>query len=130
MEGAPPEWLLRNRDAKRDPGRAFSTGAFARVLGEAGKQYAIYIHRGRVSQDQKPQYQVDDLPHTARLVLHLPQRNYRYAWVDPKSGQTVSEGVLAQAGETYELQSPEYREDIALRILAGAGKAFLASCQI
>jgi hypothetical protein len=94
-------------------------GASARALGEAGKQYAIYLHRGRVAQDQKPQYQVDNQPHTARLLLHLPQRNYRYTWVDPKTGQAVSQGVFAQVGETQELQSPEYREDIALRILAG-----------
>ncbi len=96
-------------------------GASVRVLAEAGRQYAIYIHRGRVAQNQKPQYQVDEQPHTARLLLHLPQNNYRFAWVDPKSGQTIGEGVFAQVGETQELPSPEYREDIALRIL-GAKK--------
>jgi hypothetical protein len=96
-------------------------GASVRVLAEAGKQYAIYIHRGHVAQDQKPQYQVDEQPHTARLLLRLPQGNYRYAWVDPKSGKTVSEGVFAQVGETWELASPEYREDIALRILKVKG---------
>ncbi len=93
-------------------------GASVRVLAEAGRQYAIYIHRGRLAQDQKPQYQVDEQPHTARLVLQLPQNNYRYAWVDPKSGQTISGGVFTKVGETQELSSPEYREDIALRILA------------
>jgi hypothetical protein len=92
-------------------------GASVRVLAEVGKQYVIYIHRGRVAPDQKPQYSVDGQPHTARLLLHLPQHEYRYAWVDPKSGKTVSEGVFTPTGETQELPSPEYREDIALRIL-------------
>jgi hypothetical protein len=102
-------------------------GASARVLGEAGKQYAIYIHRGRVAQDQKPQYQVDDQLHTVRLLLHLPPRNYQYSWVDPKSGQVVREGVFAQVAATQELQSPAYREDIALRILAGPRRRRLAA---
>jgi len=31
-------------------------GASARVLGEVGKQYAIYFHRGRAEKDQKPQF--------------------------------------------------------------------------
>ena len=92
-------------------------GASARVLGEVGKQYAIYLHRGRVAQDQKPQYPVDEQPHTAQLSLHLPQHEYRYAWVDPKSGKNVSEGNFRAVGEAHDLQSPEYREDIALRIL-------------
>jgi hypothetical protein len=92
-------------------------GASVRVLAEAGKQYAIYLHQGRVAQDQKPQYRVDGQPHTARLLLHLPQHEYRYAWVDPKSGKTVSEGVFTPSGETQALPSPGYREDIALRIL-------------
>lgn len=89
----------------------------SRVLAEAGKQYAIYLHQGRVAQDQKPQYRVDGQPHTARLLLHLPQHEYLYAWVDPKSGKTVSEGVFTPSGETQALPSPGYREDIALRIL-------------
>jgi len=91
-------------------------GASVRVLGEAGKQYAIYIHQGRVAQDKKPQYVVDARPHTARLLLRVPQGSYRYTWVDPKSGKTMGEGVLTRGGETQELPSPEYREDIALRI--------------
>jgi len=69
--------------------------------------------------DQKPQYEVDVQPHTAKVLLLLPQHCYRYAWLDPKSGQTASEGFCAPVGETQELQSPEYREDIALRILEG-----------
>jgi hypothetical protein len=90
------------------------------VLGEAGKQYAIYIHQGRVEKDQKPQYSVDEQPHVARLSLHMPKNEYRYVWVDPKSGQTLSKGSLRPIGETVELQSMEYREDIALRILVAS----------
>ncbi len=94
-------------------------GASIRVLAEEGKQYAIYIHRGRVAKDRKPQYEVDGRAHTAKLLLRLPQHDYRYMWVDPKSGQPVGEGVFTPNGETQELQSPEYREDVALRILDG-----------
>lgn len=92
-------------------------GTSVRVLAEVGKQYAVYIHQGRVAQDHEPQYPVDGQAHTARLLLHLPEHAYRYAWLDPKSGQTVNEGVFTPVAETQALQSPVYREDIALRIL-------------
>jgi len=97
-------------------------GASVRVLAEAGKQYAIYIHQGRVAKDQKPQYEVDAQPHAAKLLLHLPPHSYRYTWLDPKSGQTVGDGVFTAIGEAHELQLPQYREDLALRILSSPEK--------
>ena len=93
-------------------------GASGRVLAEPGKQYLVYIHQGRVAPDQKPQYPVDGQPHKVRLLLNLPPRQYRYAWIDPKTGKTLSESNFTPVGEAQDLQSPEYREDMALRILA------------
>jgi len=91
-------------------------GASARVLAETGKQYAIYIHHGRVVKNAKPHYVVDASEHTAHLRLNLPAGSYRAAWLDTKTGRAIKQGAFKHAGGERTLDSPGYSEDIALEI--------------
>lgn len=91
-------------------------GASARVLAEAGKQYAIYIHHGRVVKDAKPHYVVDSSEHRARLRLRLPAGSYRAAWFDTKTGRAIGKETFRHSGGEKTLDSLAYSEDIALEI--------------
>ena len=93
----------------------------ARALAEPGRQYAIYIHHGRVVKDAQPQYLVDASWHSTRLGLRLPPAKYKAEWIDTKTGRCAREESFDHQGEQKMLQSPDYREDIALRIQRGRG---------
>ena len=69
-----------------------------RVLGESGKAYAIYVRGGT----------------SAQLTLDLPQGSYKAEWVNTKTGKV--DKIEEIKGGTVNLSSPEYSEDIALRI--------------
>lgn len=73
----------------------------ARVLSEAGKQYAVYVFGGPV----------------ANLALELPSSRYQADWVDPISGKAVQSGVVNAAGAVTELRCPRFDPDIALRLI-------------
>jgi hypothetical protein len=98
-------------------------GASVRVLAEIGKQYAIYLHHGTVAQDQKPQYRVDEAPHSAHLILDLPPGNYGAFWLDTKTGRVIGEETFAHSGGSRSLQSPAYQQDIALGIMAAGRRS-------
>jgi hypothetical protein len=49
------------------------------------------------------------------LVLDLPAGPYRFEWIDPRSGKPVEEGEF-EGGDGVRLDSPEFEEDLALRI--------------
>jgi hypothetical protein len=72
----------------------------ARVLAEAGKQYAIYLFGGG----------------QASLALELPAGEYQVEWVNPVSGRLEKQERLAHSGGTATLACPPYNPDIALRI--------------
>jgi len=76
--------------------------ATARALAKRGEQYAVYLHGGR----------------QANLVLDLPAGRYRVEWVNTKTGETDKSERLNHAGGKATLASPEYSEDIALRVMA------------
>jgi Cellulase (glycosyl hydrolase family 5) len=73
----------------------------ARVLSEAGKQYAIYLHGG-------PE---------AKLSLALPDGRYKVEWVSPLSGKVLKTEEVTAAGSATELPSPKFDVDIALRVI-------------
>jgi hypothetical protein len=77
-------------------------GAAAGVLAKAGREYAVYLSSGP----------------RADLVLELPKGRYRAEWVDPLTGSVTKTGDLDHPGGRATLASPEYAEDVALRILA------------
>ncbi|MHB9027787.1 MAG: DUF6298 domain-containing protein [Candidatus Latescibacterota bacterium] len=74
--------------------------ATVRALVEPGRQYAIYIKGGA----------------RADLKLNLPAGRYTIEWVDTKTGKIAGSEKLRHPGEIAALRSPEYSQDIALRI--------------
>jgi hypothetical protein len=94
-------------------------GTEVRVLAEAGKTYAIYIHHGREVRGAKPRYQVDTTPASRSIGLRLPAGSYAVVWRDPKTGREMKTGEkTTQAGMPVLLDSPAYSEDVALSVLS------------
>lgn len=88
-------------------------GFGARVLAEAGQAYAIYV-----SPAVLPKKYVPDAKPAARscaLELALPAGAYVVEWLDPASGKIERRENIRSAGQVV-LRSPEFRDDLALRI--------------
>jgi hypothetical protein len=73
----------------------------ARVLVEAGEQYAIYVNGGT----------------KVELKISLPKGHYYAEWVDTKTGRIEKTEEFNHASGNKILFSPDYKEDIALRII-------------
>ena len=76
--------------------------ATARALVEKGRAYAVYVNGGS----------------EANLVLDLPRGRYTAEWMNTKTGKVDREQTFDHAGGDAMLSSPEYEDDIALRILS------------
>ncbi len=92
-------------------------GGSVRVLAEKGKQYAVYVHHGRIVKDAKPRYQVDGAERTTKVLLNVPEGKYRGVWIDTKTGTVLARERFAHTGGKRPLVSPQYSEDIALRLV-------------
>jgi len=77
-----------------------SPGAVVRVLSTPGKAYAAYI-RGRGP---------------VELALDLPKGRYRAEWIDVVNGRSLRTEAYSHAGGTIALLSPDFQDDIALRV--------------
>ena len=75
--------------------------ATVRALAEAGQAYAIYVNGGT----------------HAELVLEFPVGNYKAEWMSTKTGRVEKTETFSHAGGRRTLSSPEYSEDIALRVM-------------
>jgi hypothetical protein len=80
-----------------DPPQATVT---TRALIAPGKTYALYVRGGT----------------QATLELDLPAEKYRAEWINTKTGAVDKREDFIHSGGTKSLSSPEYREDIALRV--------------
>ncbi len=73
------------------------------MLADESRACAVYVREG------------------SRVTLGLPLTNgkYRYEWIDPTNGKTLSSGTFyaKASGSLTELTSPEHSEDVALRVL-------------
>ncbi|MCX6877607.1 MAG: hypothetical protein NTW21_27920 [Verrucomicrobia bacterium] len=76
-------------------------GGAAYVLAKSGEAYAIYLHGGK----------------QATLVLDVPAGRYRAEWVNTLDGKTNKSGEVTHGGGALTLGSPEYKEDVALRVI-------------
>lgn len=76
------------------------SGASARALVQNGQQYGVYVRGGS----------------QANLVIELPAGSYRAEWINTKSGATDKTEDFTHAGGNRTVASPNYSEDIALRI--------------
>jgi hypothetical protein len=93
--------------------------ASAWTLAAPGKVYAVYLHHGRVQKEQKgPRYVVDATPRTVELSVNLPAGTYRAEWIDAKTGKVAKQERFTHQGSARTLTSPQYSEDIALRLRA------------
>ncbi|HPG38535.1 MAG TPA: hypothetical protein PLP19_03095 [bacterium] len=79
-----------------------SPGVVSRALSEPGRQYAIYLDGGA----------------HCNVTLNLPSGSFQAEWLDTKTGRVTGVEQLEHKGGRITLKSPEYEQDIALRILA------------
>jgi hypothetical protein len=74
------------------------------VLAERGVAYAVYVGGGT----------------RAELRLDLPAGSYKAEWIDTMTGKVVRGEAFRHEGGEKRLNSPDYREDIALGVVASA----------
>jgi hypothetical protein len=79
-----------------------SPGLEWQALSEKGKQYAV-IFTGTV---------------TKTVKITLPKGKYKYSFVSPYSGRTLSEGLITSKGMVQELVFPELSDMTALKIIS------------
>jgi hypothetical protein len=78
-----------------------SPGAMAQCLATKGKQYAVYLRgRGPVS-----------------VTIALPAGNYTVEWLDVETGRVARSAEARSTAATTTVDSPEFKEEIALRIV-------------
>ncbi len=84
-------------------GSKLPKGARAYALGKPG-EYAVYVGGGPKSS----------------LSMKLPPGRYRFEWLDARTGKPLGDGTLdvAKGTDRTTLESPEYAEDIALKVVA------------
>jgi hypothetical protein len=86
-----------------------------RVLAEAGKQYAIYIHNSaRPHRKDKAQLNVGEFQ--AAFTLAVPAGDYRLEWIEPATGKLLLTETKSPAEGSLALVSPHYPQDLALRL--------------
>jgi hypothetical protein len=73
----------------------------ARALVEKGRAYAIYVNGANVDS----------------LVLELPAGAYQAEWINTKMGKVDKQETFQHQGGNRTLRSPQYTDDIALRVL-------------
>ncbi|MBI4908755.1 MAG: cellulase family glycosylhydrolase [Acidobacteria bacterium] len=93
-------------------------GITARALSEPGRQYAVYLHHGRVLNGFNPHYVVRTGRQQTGVTLHLPPGNYTVTWWDPKKGRTAHVESFPHTGSGKTLIPPQYTEDVALIVKA------------
>jgi len=99
--------------------KSISGGLSAQVLAERGRAYAIYLH---VPLPRKPKNIRDHLRDRVRatLAVDLPPGRYRAEWIDVKSGKAIGSEEFAHKGGDRTLKSPDFANDVALRIVAAS----------
>jgi len=71
------------------------------VLSEKGKQYAVYIFGDN----------------QINLELTLPEGSYKTEWMNTLTGKIEKQETVKSSGVSTTITSPNYKEDIALRII-------------
>lgn len=96
-----------------------SEGASVWALAAQGKAYALYLHHGEIRKEQKAtRYVVDATPRTTQVEIELPAGGYRVDWIDTKTGELAKQERFSHKGGVHSLASPQYTEDIAVRVQA------------
>ena len=103
------------------PGAMAGPRGSARMLAGEG-EYAVYIHHGAVLGPYKPYYGVSTAPQRARIALNVPAGAYEVTWWRPRTGETEAAPAVEHAGGLLWLETPRYREDIALELRRADGR--------
>ena len=96
--------------------RSVSGGVSARALVEDGKAYAIYLHAPLPEHPKKTAERPRDRVRTA-LVVTLPAGPYLAEWINTTNGLVVGREQFKHRGGDKSLRSPEFTDDLALRIV-------------
>jgi hypothetical protein len=91
-------------------------GASVTALSEPGRQYAVYLHHGRVMSNYRPRYIVNVRPQKTALTLQLPPGKYTAAWWNPRTGKIDHTEAFEHQGSGKTLAAPAYSEDVALEL--------------
>jgi len=83
-----------------------------RLLGEMGKAYAIYIGPKNPREAAKEKAK----EHNATVAFELSTGTYRSEWINTLSGRIDKRETHRHKGGRLVLNSPPYREDIALKL--------------
>jgi hypothetical protein len=89
-----------------------------RTLGEAGRQYAVYLHHGRVMSGHLPQFVVDRRRKLMQLEVRLPKGRWRVEWIHPRTGKRERAEQIEHEGGVRRVPSPAYQEDVAILFTA------------
>jgi hypothetical protein len=95
--------------------------SFVRVLSEAARQYAIYLHHSKIKGSGELEawgYHSMNGTYEDRLALNLPIGTYRVRWMNPSTGvfYDKAERVVQHKGGILSLLTPEFQTDIALQV--------------
>lgn len=93
-------------------------GASARTLGEDGRQYAVYLHHGRLMAGHLPQFVVDRRRKLMQLEVRLPKGRWSVEWIHPRTGKREHAEQIEHGGGVRRVSSPAYQEDVALMFTA------------
>jgi len=101
----------------KKPGKAIT-----RLLAEAGRQYALYIHHGTpdIAEPKEEgvwKYNADTSVFTDTVSVQLPAGNYVAKWYHPATGQWYNKPVKwKQDNGNHIFYTPSFTTDIALKI--------------
>ncbi len=91
---------------------AVDPGHSTHVLAEPGRAYAIYL--GPKNPREAAKVKASD--HNASFALELPEGTYRSDWINTLTGKISRRETHGHKGGKLVLNSPAYREDIALKL--------------
>jgi hypothetical protein len=95
-------------------------GVTLHVLGEPGKQYAVYLSRVEEEKgaDGKGTGNFRDPAggKPVSLELHLPGGGYAGEWFNPRTGERTARKV--DGGGVVTIETPPFEEDLALRLVS------------
>jgi hypothetical protein len=83
-------------------------GLTTRVLAEPGRAYAVYICESAKK--------VEARPRTTAIALRAPAGRYRVEWLSTQTGKILNRERRDHKEGPLQLTSPEFSEDVALRL--------------
>ena len=75
------------------------------ALAKSDELFALYLHR------------TDSTNMGSAIEIDLPTGSYNMTWTDTKSGAETPVKVADHTGGWLRITSPEYREDIAMKLM-------------